>query len=38
MITKTEDRMAKRKEAVEHSKTKVILNKNRSWGRRRTTN
>ena len=37
MITKTEDRWAKRKEAVEYGKTKVIINKNRSWNRRRTT-
>jgi hypothetical protein len=34
MITKTEDRHAKRKEAVE---AKKVLNKSKSWRRRRTT-
>ena len=37
MITKTEDRFNKRKEAVEYSKPKAIINKNKSWNRRRTT-
>ena len=37
MITKTEDRHAKRVEAVESQKKRVILNKNKSWRRRRTT-
>ena len=34
MITKTEDRHAKRKEAVE---AKKVPNKSKSWRRRRTT-
>ena len=34
MITKTEDRHAKRKEAFE---AKKVLNKSKSWRRRRTT-
>ena len=37
MITKTEDRFGKRKEAVEYSRPKAIINKNKSWNRRRTT-
>lgn len=37
MITKTEDRHARRKEAVEVSKKKVVLNRSKSWRRRRTT-
>lgn len=37
MITKTEDRYAKRVEAVETSRRKVVLNKSKSWRRRRTT-
>ena len=39
MITKTEDRHAKRKEAVENSRKqeKVVLNPGKSWRRRRTT-
>jgi|TARA_R100000935_G_scaffold7149_1_gene15362 hypothetical protein len=35
MITKTEDRHAKRKEAIEGKKE--IPNKSKSWRRRRTT-
>jgi hypothetical protein len=37
MITKTEDRHAKRVEAVDNSKRKVVLNLSKSWRRRRTT-
>lgn len=39
MITRTEDRHAKRVEAVENSrkKDKVVLNPSKSWRRRRTT-
>ena len=37
MITKTEDRVAKRKEAIENSKPKAITNKGKAWNRRRTT-
>lgn len=37
MITRTEDRHAKRKEAVDNSKKKVVLNASKSWRRRRTT-
>jgi len=37
MITRTEDRYAKRKEAVDNSKKKVVLNASKSWRRRRTT-
>lgn len=37
MITKTEDRFAKRIEAIENSKKKTVLNKSKSWRRRRTT-
>ena len=35
MITKTEDRHAKRKEAV--AGRKEVLNKSKSWRRRRST-
>jgi hypothetical protein len=35
MITKTEDRLAKRKEVVDINKN--IPNKSKSWRRRRTT-
>ena len=37
MITRTEDRHAKRVEAVDNSKRKVILNTSKAWRRRRTT-
>lgn len=37
MITKTEDRHAKRVEALNNSKKRVILNPSKSWRRRRTT-
>ena len=37
MITKTEDRFNKRKEAIENSKPKSIINKRNAWVRRRTT-
>ena len=37
MITKTEDRFNKRKEAVEYSKPNAITNRNKSWNRRRIT-
>ena len=37
MITKTEDRHAKRVEAVDNSKRKVVLNPSKAWRRRRTT-
>ena len=37
MITKTEDRHAKRVEALENSRVRVILNPSKSWRRRRTT-
>jgi hypothetical protein len=37
MITKTEDRFNKRKEAVEYSRPNAIINKNKSWNRRRIT-
>ena len=37
MITKTEDRHAKRKEAVEIGKKKPTLNRGKAWQRRRTT-
>jgi hypothetical protein len=37
MITRTEDRHAKRAEAVENSKKRVVLNAGKSWRRRRTT-
>ena len=37
MITRTEDRHAKRVEAVDNSKKRVILNRSKSWRRRRTT-
>ena len=37
MITKTEDRHAKRLEAIENSKRRAILNPSKSWRRRRTT-
>ena len=37
MITKTEDRVAKRKEAIDNSKPKAITNKSKAWRRRRTT-
>lgn len=37
MITKTEDRMAKRREAIEYSKPKAVTNRNKSWNRRRIT-
>lgn len=37
MITKTEDRFNKRREAFEYSRPNAIINKNKSWNRRRTT-
>ena len=37
MITKTEDRYAKRVEAVEVNKKNPVLNRSKSWRRRRTT-
>ena len=38
MITKTEDRRAKRVEAVESNRKKnPVLNRNKAWKRRRTT-
>ena len=37
MITRTEDRHAKRVEAVDNSKRKVVLNPSKAWRRRRTT-
>jgi len=37
MITKTEDRHAKRVDAVNNSKRKVVVNFSKSWRRRRTT-
>ncbi len=38
MITKTEDRRAKQVEAVEGNRKKnPVLNRNKSWKRRRTT-
>jgi len=37
MVTKTEDRRAKRIEAVEASKKSPTLNRSKSWRRRRTT-
>jgi hypothetical protein len=38
MITKTEDRRAKRVEAVEGSKKgKAVLNRSKAWRRRRIT-
>ena len=37
MITKTEDRHAKRVEAVNGSRRNVVLNPSKSWRRRRTT-
>lgn len=37
MLTKTEDRHAKRVEAVDNSKKKVIINPSKAWKRRRTT-
>ena len=38
MITKTEDRHAKRVEAFDSGKKgKVVLNRSKSWRRRRTT-
>jgi len=37
MITKTEDRVAKRKEAIDNSKPGTITNRSKSWNRRRTT-
>jgi hypothetical protein len=37
MITKTEDRHAKRVEAVDNSKKKPVTNRSKSWRRRRTT-
>lgn len=37
MITKTEDRMAKRREAIEYCRPKAITNRNKSWNRRRIT-
>jgi hypothetical protein len=37
MITRTEDRHAKRVEAIEGSKRKVVLNPSKAWRRRRTT-
>lgn len=37
MITRTEDRHAKRKEAVDNSKRRVVLNPSKAWRRRRTT-
>jgi hypothetical protein len=38
MITKTEDRRAKRVEAVESNRKKnPVLNRNKAWRRRRTT-
>ena len=37
MITKTEDRHAKRADAVSNSKRATIINPSKSWRRRRTT-
>jgi len=37
MITKTEDRHAKRVEAVENAKRNSIINPSKTWRRRRTT-
>ncbi len=37
MITKTEDRHAKRIEASEAGKKKPTLNRSKAWRRRRTT-
>lgn len=37
MVTKTEDRRAKRVEAVQASKKNPVLNRSKSWRRRRTT-
>ena len=37
MITKTESRIAKRKEAIDNSKPRAITNRGKSWDRRRTT-
>jgi hypothetical protein len=37
MITRTEDRHAKRVEAVDSSKKRVVLNASKAWRRRRTT-
>ena len=37
MITKTEDRVAKRREAIDNSKPRTITNRGKSWNRRRTT-
>jgi hypothetical protein len=37
MITKTEDRHARRVDAINNNKRKPIINFSKSWKRRRTT-